>query len=494
MYDILIIGAGISGTFLARDLARYELKLALLDKEDDIACGATMANSAIVHSGHDPKPGTLKERFNVRGNEMYEDICRELGVAFSRCSALVAATSTEEQATLDVLQQQAIDRNVPVTRLTREEIVAKEPHISDLVIDALELPSTGIITPWEVAIALTEEAVLNGTDLYLKHCVTGIEKTVIDGEEAFLVHAQTPAGLTTLTARRIINAAGVYADDIYAMVSEAQRDAATRRFSITPRKGEYYVVDHETKPLVERIIYPVPSEKGKGVLVVPTIHNNLLIGPNSDFIENKDDASVTPEALAYVRREIAKTVKDIPFHKVIRNFSGLRPTGDTHDFVIEEASDVPGFILVAAIESPGLTSAPAISEYVIQEILAPQMDLVPKAAVKHRKPFIALKHMSPEQYNEMIAQDPNFGRMICRCEQITEGEVLDAIHRPAGARSLKGVKKRCRPGMGRCQGGFCEPLVTEILCRELGVTPEELLHIYPGDEERACGTPSQNFE
>ena len=490
MYDILIIGAGISGTFLARDLARYELKIALLDKEDDIACGATMANSAIVHSGHDPKPGTLKERFNVRGNEMYEDICRELGVAFSRCSALVAATSAEEQATLDVLQQQAIQRNVPVTRLSREEIVAKEPHISDIVIDALELPSTGIITPWEVAIALTEEAVLNGTDLYLKHCVTDIEKTVIDGQDAFLVHAQTPAGLATLTTRRIINAAGVYADDIYAMVSEAQRDAATRRFSITPRKGEYYVVDHETKPLVERIIYPVPSEKGKGVLVVPTIHNNLLIGPNSDFNDDKEDVSVTPEALAYVRREIAKTVKDIPFHKVIRNFSGLRPTGDTHDFVIEEASDVPGFILVAAIESPGLTSAPAISEYVIQEILAPQMTLVPKAEFQRRKPFIALKHMSPEQYNEMISQDPNFGRMICRCEQITEGEVLDAIHRPAGARSLKGIKKRCRPGMGRCQGGFCEPLVTEILCRELGVTPEELLHIYPGDEERACGISS----
>ena len=490
MYDILIIGAGISGTFFARDLARYELKIALLDKEDDIACGATMANSAIVHSGHDPKPGTLKERFNVRGNEMYEDICRELGVAFSRCSALVVATSAEEQATLDVLQQQAIDRNVPVTRLNREEIVAMEPHISDIVIDALELPSTGIITPWEVAIALTEEAVLNGTDLYLKHCVTGIEKTVIDGQDAFLVHAQTPAGLTTLTTRRIINAAGVYADDIYAMVSEAQRDAATRRFSITPRKGEYYVVDHETKPLVERIIYPVPSEKGKGVLVVPTIHNNLLIGPNSDFNDDKEDVSVTPEALAYVRREIAKTVKDIPFHKVIRNFSGLRPTGDTHDFVIEEAADVPGFILVAAIESPGLTSAPAISEYVIQEILAPQMDLVPKAEIQRRKPFIALKHMSPEQYNEMISKDPNFGRMICRCEQITEGEVLDAIHRPAGARSLKGIKKRCRPGMGRCQGGFCEPLVTEILCRELGVTPEELLHIYPGDEERACGISS----
>lgn len=483
MYDILIIGAGISGTFLARDLSHYELKIALVDKEDDIACGATMANSAIVHSGHDPKPGTLKERFNVRGNEMYEDICRELGVAFRRCSALVAATSPEEETTLDILEQQAIDRHVPVTRLNREQILALEPHISDLVTEALELPSTGIITPWEVAIALTEEAVLNGTDLYLKHQVTAIEKTIMDGENAFLVHTVTPDGEKTLSARRVINAAGVYADQIYAMVSEAQRNEETKRFSITPRKGEYYVIDHETKPLVERIIYPVPSEKGKGVLVVPTIHNNLLVGPNSDPIDDKDDVSVTPEALAYVKKEISKTVKDIPFHKVIRNFSGLRPTGSTHDFVIEEACDVPGFILVAAIESPGLTSAPAISEYVIQEILAPQMNLVAKTEYQRRRPFLALKDMTPEQYNEKIAENPAFGRMICRCEQITEGEVLDAIHRPAGARTLKGIKKRCRPGMGRCQGGFCEPLVTEILCRELGVTPEELLHIYPGCTE-----------
>ncbi len=485
MYDIVIIGAGISGTFLARDLSRYQLKLALLDKEEDIACGATMANSAIVHSGHDPKPGTLKERLNVRGNAMYEDICKELGVAFRRCSALVAATSPEEQSTLDILEQQALDRQVPVMRLSRQQIVEKEPHISDRVIEALELPSTGIITPWEVAIALAEEAVMNGTDLYLKHQVTAIERiSTKDGTDAFAIHSQTPDGTKSIMARRIINAAGVYADQIYAMISEAQRNTETRRFSITPRKGEYYVVDHEAHPLVERIIYPVPSEKGKGVLVVPTIHNNLLIGPNSDFTEDKDDNSVTPEALAYVRREISKTVKDIPFHKVIRNFSGLRPTGDTHDFVIEEASDVPGFILVAAIESPGLTAAPAISEYVIHEILSPQMELIPKTQVQHRRPFIALKDMTPEQYNEMISKDPSFGRMICRCEQITEGEVLDAIHRPVGARTLKGIKKRCRPGMGRCQGGFCEPLVTEILCRELGVTPEELLHIYPGDAER----------
>lgn len=492
MYDILIIGAGITGTFLARDLARYDLQIALLDKEDDIACGATMANSAIIHSGHDPKPGTLKARFNVRGNEMYESICQELGAAFRRCSALVAAASPEEEHILDTLEQQAIDRNVPVSRLSREQALALEPHLADTVTQALELPSTGIITPWEVAIALAEEAVLNGTDLFLSHRVEAIER-LSDTPAAsapqdtpdhpntdccfFRVTARTPDGQThAFQTRCLIDAAGVYADQIYAMVSPTQNDPATRRFSITPRKGEYFVLDHEDAPLVNRVIYPVPSEKGKGVLVVPTIHNNLLIGPNSDFNDDRDDVGSTTQALSYVREQIAKTVKDIPFRKTIRNFSGLRPTGDTHDFVIEEAADVPGFILVAAIESPGLTAAPAISEYVVQTLLAPKLTLVPRTDYKRRRSFLSLKDCTPEQYNERIRENPAFGHIICRCEQITEGEVLDAIHRPVGARSLKGVKKRCRPGMGRCQGGFCEPLVTEILCRELGLTPEELLH------------------
>lgn len=511
MYDILIIGAGITGTFLARDLARYDLKAALLDKEDDIACGATMANSAIVHSGHDPQPGTLKARFNVRGNEMYEDVCRELGCAFRRCSALVAACSPEEEAILNKLEEQSLSRNVPVRRLSRDEAQALEPHLADGVTQALELPSTGIITPWEVAIALTEEAVLNGTDLFLNHRVDAIEtlptqagpeeqtaRTGAEGQTVrpdgrfFRITAHTPDGQPhTFEARFVIDAAGVYADRIYSMVSPAQRDAATRRFTITPRKGEYFVLDHEDAPLVSRVIYPVPSEKGKGVLLIPTIHNNLLIGPNSDFVDDKDDVGNTAEALSYVREQIGKTAKDIPFHKVIRNFSGLRPTGDTGDFIVEEAADVPGFILAAAIESPGLTAAPAISEYIVRTLLAPKLTLTPRAGYRRRRPFLSLKNMTPAQYNAKIRENPAFGHIVCRCEQITEGEVLDAIRRPAGARTIKGVKKRCRPGMGRCQGGFCEPLITEILCRELGLTPGELLHMEDAPAaEHSGGSPA----
>lgn len=529
MYDILIIGAGITGAFIARDLSRYQLQIALLDREDDIACGASMANSAIIHSGHDPQPDTLKARLNVRGNMLYENICRELGVAFRRTSAFVAATSEEESRTLDRLERQARERRIPAFRLSREEALEKEPHLSDHVTEVLELPSTGIITPWEVAIALAEEAVMNGTALELQREViditwhpTELPPSVSatpalsaspahsavpvpsssdrsssaagcpDSTSCYLVTARDPAGnLHTYETRRIIDAAGVYADDIYAMVSEQQRDPASARFTIRPRKGEYYVIDHETPPLVERVIYPVPSEKGKGVLVVPTIHDNLLIGPNSDYTDDKEDVGNTGEALAYVRRQIAKTVTDIPFQKVIRHFAGLRPSGSTHDFIIEEAADAPGFYLAAAIESPGLTAAPAISEYIIQELLAPALPLIPKEHYRRRRPFLPVREMTPAQYQEKIRENPAYGHIVCRCEQISEGEILDAIHRPAGARTIKGIRKRCRPGMGRCQGGFCEPLVTELLMRELSLTPEELLHIPSPDQSHPI-VPSQS--
>jgi glycerol-3-phosphate dehydrogenase len=411
-------------------------------------------------------------------------------VAFRRTSAFVAAASEEELATLDVLQHQALDRNIPVYRLSREEALMKEPHLGDSVLEVLELPTTGIVTPWEVAIALAEEAVLNGISLNLQRKVVEISTENVHADSlstaspAYLVTAVDPDGGThTYHTRRIIDAAGVYADQIYGLVSKRQRDPSTAYFTIRPRKGEYFVLDHEPHPLVERVIYPVPSDKGKGVLVVPTIHNNLLIGPNSDFVDDKDDVGNTTAALDYVRSQISKTVKDIPFQKVIRNFSGLRPTGSTHDFIVEEAADAPGFYLAAAIESPGLTAAPAIAEYIIQELLAPAMTLTLKETYRHRTPMIATKELSPEAYNEKIRENPAYGHILCRCEQISEGEILDAIHRPAGARTIKGIRKRCRPGMGRCQGGFCEPLVTELLCRELSLLPDELLHI-PADPTR----------
>jgi glycerol-3-phosphate dehydrogenase len=347
MYDVLVIGAGIVGCFLAHDLSGKELKVAVIEKESDVANKATMANSAIIHSGHDPLEGTLKAKLNVRGNQMYEAVCKELGVSFKRTSAFVVATSEEEEKTLEHLFHQAKRRNIPVIYLTREEAIQKEPNLSDRVTKAIELPTTGIVYPWEVAIALAEEATENGVEFYLKEEVQAMKQTE-NGFEVTTNHQ-------TYQAKIVINAAGACSDQIYGMVS-SEVD-----FEITPRRGEYFVLDKVSRPLVNRIIYPVPSSAGKGVLVVPTTHGNVLLGPNSEVVESPDLNSNTKENLDYVKKEINKTVKNIPMNKVIRSFAGLRPTSTRHDFIIEEAKDVKNFINVAGIESPGLASAPAIS-------------------------------------------------------------------------------------------------------------------------------------
>ncbi len=460
MYDVLIIGAGIVGCFLAHDLSKKDLKVVVIEKESDVANRTTMANSAIIHSGHDPLEGTLKARLNVRGNEMYEEICKDLGVTFKRTSAFVVATSTEEEETLDLLYHQAKNRKVPVAYLTKEEAKEKEPNLSDFVTKVIELPSTGIVYPWEVAIALVEEAIENGVELQLKEKVEAIEKK----ENSFIVTTKEASYETKI----IINAAGTYSDKVYEMVSDEVD------FKITPRKGEYFVLDKLQKPLVSRVIYPVPSSAGKGVLVVPFTHGNVLLGPNSEVVESDEFNNNTKAALDYVKREIGKTVKNIPLQNIIRTFAGLRPTSTRHDFIIEEARDVENFINVAGIESPGLASAPAISEYVINELLSSKINMENKNKYKKRRPVINLKQMTEQERNEMVKKDPTFGRIVCRCEQVTEGEILDIIRRPVGAKTVKGVKKRVRPGMGRCQGGFCEPLVVEILARELNISPLEV--------------------
>lgn len=457
MYDVLIVGAGIVGCFLAHDLSKKDLKVVVIEKESDVANRTTMANSAIIHSGHDPLDGTLKARLNVRGNEMYEAICKDLGVTFKRTSAFVVATSKEEEETLDLLYTQAKNRKVPVFYVNRKEAKEKEPNLSDLVTKVIELPSTGIVYPWEVAIALAEEAIENGVELQLKENVEAIEKK----ENSFVVKTNA----NTYETKIVINAAGTYSDKIYEMVSDEVD------FKITPRKGEYFVLDKLQKPLVNRVIYPVPSSAGKGVLVVPFTHGNVLLGPNSEVVESDEFNNNTKNALDYVKREIGKTVKNIPMQNVIRTFAGLRPTSTKHDFIIEEAKDVENFINVAGIESPGLASAPAISEYVMNEILSSKTNMEDKKEYRKRRPVINLKQMTEQERSEMVKKDPSFGRMVCRCEQVTEGEILDIIRRPLGAKTVKGVKKRVRPGMGRCQGGFCEPLVVEILARELKISP-----------------------
>ena len=500
MYDVCIIGAGIVGSFLAHDLSKREIRVLLLEKESDVANGATMANSAIIHAGNDPKDGTLKALMNVRGNRMYEDICRELGVAFNRTSALVAATSPEEEQTLLERYERALSRGIPAELLTREEALAKEPNLSSLVTRAMEVPTTGIICPWEVTIALAEEAVLNGVDLRLDEAVLRIEKNIggtvgfkgqpdgvpdrkpegqpdgkpegqPDGTPEFTIYTND----NIYEAHCIINCAGIFADQIYAMVS----DKNPIPFAITPRRGEYFVIDKLKVPVVHCVIYPVPSKAGKGILATPTIDGNLLLGPNAQDIDDCEGINNTYEGLSFVREKITKTVQNIPMTKVIRQFAGLRAKGNNGDFLIEEADDVRHFINVACIDSPGLTSAPAISEYVIAEFLVKDFPVTMKKSYMRRRPTVSLRLISAADRAKLVAEDPAFGNIVCRCEQITEGEILDVIRRPVGARTVKDVKKRARPGMGRCQGGFCEPRVIEILARELGTAKTDVRYDSP---------------
>ena len=463
MYDIVIIGAGIVGTLMARELSRYRLSVALIDKESDVANETSMANSAIVHTGYDPEDGTLKALLNVQGAKMYPKLCADLGCRIKQTGAFIAACGEEEEKSLDVLAERAEKRGIIHEWLSGDEARAAEENLSDHVTRVLNFPTTCVIYPWEVAIASTEVAVNNGVELYLNHACTGIDRT----ENGYIVHTAE----RDLETRLVINCAGIFADEIYAMVG-------TPDFEITPRKGEYYVLDN-TVHFVKHIIFPVPSDKGKGVLAVPTVYGNTLLGPNSDFSD--PDISNTPEGLAYVHNNIEKTMKNVPFNMSIRAFAGLRPTSTRHDFIIEEAKDAPGFVNIAGIESPGLASAPAIVDYAIEKILKQKLTFeTNENAVMTRKRPVVMNELSPEEKAEMIRRNPAYANIICRCEQISEAEIVDCIHRSCGARTVKGVKKRVRPGMGRCQGGFCEPRVAAILARELGISMLDVVLDGPG--------------
>ncbi len=460
MYDAVIIGAGITGTVLAKDLSEYQLHVALIDKENDIANGATMANSAIVHTGYDPEDGTLKAEMNVEGARLYEKLCEDLSCIRKVTGSWVAAVGEEEEKHLEILADRAKRRGIPYEWLSGDEARKQEKNLNDKVTRVLSFPTTALIYPWEVAIACAETAVKNGCELYLNRECTGIEETA----SGYLVKTDRE----TFETRTVIDAAGIEADRIARMVCEDPG------FEIRPRKGEYYVIDHDIE-YVKHIIFPVPSAKGKGVLAVPTVHGNTLIGPNSDYISGLPDTATTDGGLDYVRTNILKTMKDVPYPHVIRTFAGLRPSSSSDDFIIEELKGHPGFVLAASIESPGLASAPAISRRIIG-ILKERLEFVEKKdAVKTRKAPVVLKELDAEERNRLIRENPAYGRIVCRCEQVSEGEIIDCIRGVCGARSVKAVKKRVRPGMGRCQGGFCEPLVIDILARELNVPMEDIV-------------------
>ncbi|MCI6277568.1 MAG: NAD(P)/FAD-dependent oxidoreductase [Clostridium sp.] len=460
MFDVIIIGAGVIGSAVAREMSRYNLKTCVLEKNNDVSDGTTKANSAIIHAGYDAKPHTLKGRLNARGNAMFDKLKEELDFPFKRNGSLVVCFDKNDIPELERLKAQGEANGVPGIRiLERKELLEMEPNISHKAQGALYAPTGGIICPYSFAISLAENASENGVEFKLETKVMNIEKK--DG----YYNVTTDKG--DFEGKVVINAAGVYADEINNMVSE-------HKMKIVPRKGEYCLCDNTVGNLISKTVFQLPTKLGKGVLITPTIDGNLLIGPNAEDIDDKDDLTTTKEGLDFVLEKAKLTMNPLPLSHIITSFSGLRARNVEGDFIIGEREDAKNFINAAGIESPGLSSAPAIAEMVkdiVVENLNPKenenFNPVTKAIPRFRE-------MSLEERKALIKTNPKYGTIICRCECVTEGEIMDAIHRPLGATTLDGVKKRTRTMMGGCQGGYCSSPILNILARELNIAKTEV--------------------
>lgn len=465
MYDIAIIGAGVIGAAALRELTKYNLKIVMLERENDVSTGTTKANSAIIHAGYDAPYDTLKGKFNAWGNKIFGDICEELSVPFKRTGSLVCAFDEEDLLTLEALKKNGERLDIPGLKIIdQSSLRAIEPNISDDAIAALYAPTAGITEPWELTIAYIENAIDNGAELKLNYEV----KSIREAELGFIISD----GDTEIRTRFIINAAGVYADKVYSMVCDDPE------FSIIPRRGQYYLLDKTAGAHVNTVVFPCPSKLGKGTLVVPTVDGNLLIGPDSEnlSVESKEHIETSYERLELVKSMAKALVKDIPFRENITTFAGLRAEPSNGDFIVEESS-INGFYNLAGMKSPGLSSAPAIGIHIAKMIAEERLGLSLRDDFNpYRKPRVKLEHMNDIDKQRLIKEKPEYGRIICRCEMISEGEIIDAIHRSCGGRTLNGIKRRVRPGAGRCQGGFCGPRVMEILARELDIPIEEVLH------------------
>ena len=454
MFEFAVIGAGVVGGLVAREISKYSDSICILERNSDVAMGATRANSAIVHAGFDAYPGSLKARFNVRGSNMMGELCETLGVKYKNNGSLVVGFNEEDEKTLLSLCERGILNGVDGVRVIyRDEILSLEPNIGDAVTVALYAPTGAIVCPYELCMASVGNAMDNGAELKLGFEVVKIEQ-ISEGFRIF-------SGEEYVDAKYVINCAGVYSDEVAAMVADVD-------FNVHPRRGEYMLLDREVGGHLTHTVFRCPSKMGKGVLVSPTVDGNLLIGPTAEDIEDKEDTKTTREGLAKVRALAGEQVKNIDFSKVITSFTGLRAVGSTGDFIINMPKY--GFINLVGIESPGLTSAPAIAEYVVAmlsdigAVLSLRTDFVGT-----RRPMHFFREMSIEEKNEIIKEHPEYAHVICRCETVTEGEILDAIRTNPRPTDVDGVKRRTRASMGRCQGGFCTPYIIELLAKEMGV-------------------------
>lgn len=464
--DIVIIGGGVVGASIAYNLCRYDVSVILLEKHSDVALGATRANSGIVHAGYDAPPGSLMARANLQGSRMMEGLCRDLDVLYYRCGSMVAASGPQEDATILELFERGIQNSVEnLAILSGNQAREKEPALSTDITSALYAPTAGIVNPWELCIAMCEVFIRNGGQIRLHSEVTNIEPV----KEGFRIHCTSG----DLTAHRIINAAGLYSDEVHAMVQKPD-------FSILPSRGEYYLMDKSQGQIVNGVIFGCPTPETKGVLIARTIYGNLVVGPTSEHIGDKNDTATTAAKQDEIRKKALTLMPGINFRENIRNYSGIRANPDTKDFIIRQVPTVPGFFEASGIKSPGLASAPAIGQYMADLLREDGLLLIEKKSIRKNpdamcRRIVRFNLLSDIEKSALIARDPRYGRVVCRCETVTEGEVQDAIRSPLPARTLDAVKRRTSAGLGRCQGGFCGPRIAAILADELHIPPTDIL-------------------
>ena len=453
MYDVIIIGAGVVGAAVAHRLARYDASILVLEKEEDVCCGTSKANSAIVHAGFDTKHGSLMAKLNVRGSELMESLSKQLDFSYERCGSLVVCLSNDDLPRLSALYENGVKNGVKgLEIIDRKRLIAMEPNVSDDAVAALWAPTGAIVCPFELTLAMAENAAQNGAEFRFDTEVYSLVR------ENDFWRVETESG--TFFARAVVNAAGVYADVFHNMV-------CPDRLHITPRRGDYLLLDRAAAGFVRHTVFQLPGKLGKGVLVSPTVHGNVIVGPTAVDIEDREGTNTTAAGLNDVSEKAALSMKNVPVRQTITSFAGLRAHEDGHEFVIRESA--PDFFDCAGIESPGLSSAPAIGE-LVEQLFTKKYGFPEKPnCVTVRKGVLDPKALTEAEQRALILREPAYGQIICRCESVTEGEILDAIHRPLGARSLDGVKRRTRAGMGRCQAGFCSPRVMELLSRELSV-------------------------
>lgn len=459
MYDVIIIGGGVVGCAIARELSKQSRKIALFERASDVCEGSSKANSGIIHAGYDAIPGTLKAKLNVQGNQMMEKLSKELDIPFKKNGSFVLSFE-EGREGLQKLYERGMENGVKNLQiLSGDEVRELEPGVSNEVKAALYAPTAGIVCPFGMTYAFAENAAENGVEFYLNTKVTDIKKT----EEGFRIITSK----TDYEAKYVINAAGLYADEIHNMVSE-------NKLNIVPRRGQYCLMDKEVGYITKATLFQLPTKLGKGVLVTPTVHGNILVGPNAEDIEDKEGINTTAEGMEDILKRGERSVTGLPKNKVITSFAGLRANEGSGDFIIGETEDVKGFIDVAGIASPGLSAAPAIGVYVaeLMQKIAPAAEK--ENFISKRKAIPNMATATMEEKKKLIEENPAYANVICRCELVTEGEITDAIKRPVGATTLDGIKRRTRAGMGRCQAGFCSPKVVEILARELGADIAEV--------------------